>query len=137
MRRMAARVFSDTRRRPLSSAETAARFNPLADSWTMAAGVVRPKSRGRIRLTGPSPLDPVQIEAEFLCHPDDLKAAIACVGLCREIDNSTALHHFAKREVMPGDLKGAELEKLCPRWSHNILASDLYRQDGPGRHVSR
>lgn len=97
---------------PLSSAETAARFNPPAGSWTMAAGVVRPKSRGRIRLTGPSPLDPVQIEAEFLCHPDDLKAAIACVGLCREIGNSTALHHFAKREVMPGNVKGAELENF-------------------------
>jgi len=97
---------------PISSAETAARFNPPAGSWTMAAGVVRPKSRGRIRLTGPSPPDPVQIDAKFLCHPDDLKAAIACVGLCREIGNSTALHHFAKREVMPGDLKGAELENF-------------------------
>jgi choline dehydrogenase-like flavoprotein len=94
---------------PIASAETAARFNPPPGSWTMAAGVVRPKSRGRIRLTGPSPLDPVQIEAEFLCHPDDLKAAIACVRLCREIGNSTALHPFAKREVMPGELKGAEL----------------------------
>jgi choline dehydrogenase len=97
---------------PISSAETAARFNPPAGSWTMAAGIVRPKSRGRIRLTGPRPLDPVQIEAECLCHPDDLKAAIACVELCREIGNSTALHHFAKREVMPGDLKGAELENF-------------------------
>ncbi len=95
---------------PIASAETAARFNPPAASWTMAAGVVRPKSRGRIRLTGPGPLDPVQIEAAFLCHPDDLKAAIACVELCREIGNSTALHPFAKREVMPGDVKGAELE---------------------------
>jgi choline dehydrogenase len=97
---------------PISSAETAARFNPPAGSWTMAAGVVRPKSRGRIRLTGSRPLDPVQIEAECLCHPDDLKAAIACVELCREIGNSTALHHFAKREVMPGELKGAELENF-------------------------
>ncbi len=97
---------------PIASAETAARFNPPPGSWTMAAGVVRPKSRGRIRLTGPSPLDPVQIEAEFLCHPDDLKAAIACVELCREIGNSTALHHFAKREVMPGNVKGAELENF-------------------------
>jgi len=97
---------------PLSSAETAARFNPPAGSWTMAAGVVRPKSRGRIRLTGAGPLDPVQIEAECLSHPDDLEAAIACVGLCREIGNSTALHPFAKREVMPGNLKNAELENF-------------------------
>ncbi|HEX4716741.1 MAG TPA: GMC oxidoreductase [Ktedonobacteraceae bacterium] len=65
---------------------------------------------GRLRLTGPNPLDPVEIEANLLSHPDDLSAAIACVELCREIGNSTALRPFARREVMPGNLKGAALE---------------------------
>jgi choline dehydrogenase len=46
----------------------------------------------------------------MLFHPDDLKAAIAGVQLCREIGNSAALGPFVKREVMPGNLKGAELE---------------------------
>ncbi len=78
----------------------------------MFSGVVRPKSRGHIRLTGSSPLDPIQIEANFLSHPDDLKAAIAGVQLCREIGNSAALRPFVKREVMPGNLKGAELENF-------------------------
>jgi choline dehydrogenase len=32
------------------------------------------------------------------------------VQLCREIGNSAALGPFVKREVMPGNLKGAELE---------------------------
>jgi len=32
------------------------------------------------------------------------------VELCREIGNSAALRPFAKREVMPGNLKDAELE---------------------------
>jgi choline dehydrogenase len=95
---------------PIPSAETAARFNPPANSWTMAGVGVRPKSRGQLRLTGPNPLDPIQIEANMLSHPDDLKAAIACVQLCREIGNSLALKPYAKREVMPGNLKGAELE---------------------------
>jgi choline dehydrogenase len=61
-------------------------------------------------LTGPNPLDPIEIEANFLSHPDDLKAAIACVELCREIGNSAALRPFSRREVMPGNLKGAALE---------------------------
>jgi len=39
-----------------------------------------------------------------------MKAAIACVQICREIGNSAALRPFAKREVMPGGLKGADLE---------------------------
>ena len=95
---------------PFYSAETTAKFNPPAAGWTLFAGVVRPKSRGQIRLTGPKPLDPVEIEDNTLSHPDDVKAAIACVELCREIGNSAALRPFVKREVMPGNLKGAELE---------------------------
>jgi choline dehydrogenase len=94
------------------SAETAAQFNPPAGSWTLLAGLVRPKSRGRIRLTGANPRDPVDIEANTLAHPDDMKAAIACVELCREIGNSGPLSPFVKREVMPGNLKGAALENF-------------------------
>ena len=97
---------------PFCSAETAARFNPPAASWTLYGAVARPKSRGRIRLTGPNPHDPVQIEANMLSHPDDMKAAIACVELCREIGNSAPLRPYTKREVVPGNLKGAALEEF-------------------------
>ena len=71
---------------------------------------MRPKSRGQIRLTGPNPDDPILIESNTLSHPDDLTAAVACVELCREIGNSAALRPFTKREVMPGNLRGAALE---------------------------
>jgi choline dehydrogenase len=112
---------------PLCSAETAARFNPPAASWTLYGGVVRPKSRGRIRLTGPSAHDPVQIEANTLSHPDDMKAAIACVELCREIGNAAALRPLTKREVMPGNLRGAALEDFirdaaAPYWHQTCTA---------------
>jgi choline dehydrogenase len=97
---------------PIPSIETAARFAPPAKSWTMLAGVVRPKSRGRVYLSGPGPDDPMRIEANLLSHPDDIKAALAGVELCREIGNSPALHSFARREVMPGNLKGLELQNF-------------------------
>jgi choline dehydrogenase len=97
---------------PIPSAETAARFNPPGNSWTIAGVGVSPKSRGQLRLTGSNPRDPIQIEANMLSHPDDMKAAIACVELCREIGNSRALKPYAKREVMPGNLKGAELDNF-------------------------
>ncbi len=97
---------------PLASPENAATFGLPASGWTLAGSVVRPKSRGHIALTGPNLLDPVQIDANFLSHPDDLKAAIACVELSREIGNSVPLRPFTKREVMPGNLKGAELENF-------------------------
>jgi choline dehydrogenase len=92
------------------SAETAAKFNPSADSWTMFGGVVRTRSRGYLRLTGPNPDAPIEIESGILSHSDDMKAAIACVELCREIGNSPPLRPFTKREVAPGKLKGLALE---------------------------
>jgi choline dehydrogenase len=95
---------------PFSSAENTTRFGAPGFGWSFAGGVVRPKSRGLVRLTGPDPGDPVEIEANMLSHPDDVTAAVACVELCREIGNSAALRPFVKREVMPGNLKGAELE---------------------------
>jgi choline dehydrogenase len=41
-----------------------------------------------------------------------MKAAIAGVELCREIGNSAPLRPYTKREVMPGNLKGAALEQF-------------------------
>lgn len=95
---------------PMSSSETAISFKPPAGSWTMFAGVARPKSKGRIRLTGAQFSDELLIDTNLLSHPDDMKAAIAVVNLSREVANSPALRPFVKREVMPGNLKGAELE---------------------------
>jgi len=97
---------------PFAAAEMLARYNAPAGSWSMFAGIVRPKSRGRIRLTGPNPLDPIQIETDMMSHPDDVKAAIGGVQLCREIGNSAVFRPFVKREVMPGNLKGAALENF-------------------------
>jgi choline dehydrogenase len=97
---------------PYCSPETAAQFNPPPGSWTLFGSIARPNSRGRLRLTGATPLDPIRIEDNLLSHPDDLRAAIACVELCREIGNSAPLRPFSKREVMPADLKGLELENF-------------------------
>jgi choline dehydrogenase len=103
---------------PYCSPESAAQFNPPQSSWTLFAGVARPESHGQIHLTGPTPLDPIRIDDNMLSHPEDLKAAIASVELCREIGNSAPLRPFAKREVMPGNLKGPDLENFV---RHGLL----------------
>ena len=54
----------------------------------------------------------MRIEANLLSHPDDMTAALAGVELCREIGNSQALRSFVRREVMPGNLKGFELQNF-------------------------
>ena len=97
---------------PLSSAENTAVYGLPKHGWTACAGVLRPKSRGRVRLTGPNPTDPVAVEDNRLAHDEDFKAALAVVELCREVGNSMPVRPFNNREVMPGDLAGQELEQF-------------------------
>jgi choline dehydrogenase len=82
-------------------------------------------------LTGPNPLDPIEIQDNILSHPDDMKSAIACVELCREIGNSAALRPYTKREVMPGNLKGADLENFirdaATTYSHETCTAKMGR----------
>ena len=95
-----------------ASAEASARFRPPADCWVLWPGLVRPRSAGRLCLTGPHPQDPLKIRAGTLEDPEDLKAMVRSVELCREIGNSELFRPFVKREVMPGPLKGIELERF-------------------------
>jgi choline dehydrogenase len=97
---------------PFITPETA-HFAPPAASWSMLAGIVRPQSRGRLRITGPKPSDPIEIEADTFGDPADMKALVRSIELCREIGASAAMRPFVKREVMPGHLSGAALENFA------------------------
>ena len=98
-------------RMPADKAEKA-ELNPPASSWRINAGLVRPQSRGHLRLTGADPLDPIQIDANLLSEPRDVEALMAGVELCRQIGNSAVLRPFVKREVIPGNLKRPALENF-------------------------
>ncbi|MFD1330800.1 GMC family oxidoreductase [Methylopila musalis] len=76
-------------------------------AFTLAPGLIRPKSRGRVSLTGPRPEDPVRIDANFLSEEADVTALRIALELCREIGHSDALRPFVARELMPGPLAGA------------------------------
>jgi choline dehydrogenase len=96
---------------PFSTAETA-HFLPPAASWSMFVGIVRPHSRGHLRITGPNPSDPIEIVANTFSDPADMMAMIRAIGLCREIGNSAGMRPFVQREVMPGNLTGGALESF-------------------------
>src|SRR5260221_14036364 len=72
---------------PFCSAETAAQFSPPAGFWALFAGLGRPKRRGRIPLTGAGPPDPIEIEANTMAPPEEMKAAETSLAPCRENGN--------------------------------------------------
>jgi choline dehydrogenase len=95
---------------PKATPENVARFGLPEHSWFICGALSHPVSRGQVRLSGAASGDPVQIQANVLSHPDDIRTAVACIETMREIGNSAPLRPFVKREVMPGNVKGVELE---------------------------
>jgi choline dehydrogenase len=102
-------------------------LNDAASCWSINPGIVRPHSRGAVRLTGADPMDPLDIDLNILSDPADLAAAMRCLELSRDIGNSAALRPFAKREVVPGPLAKAEMENfvrnaVLPFWHYSCTA---------------
>jgi choline dehydrogenase len=91
--------------------ENAAHFELPTRCWSLAVGM-RPNGRGSVHLTGKNPEDQVRIDANYLGDPQDLKDLAAGLTMAREIGNSAALRPFTRREVTPGSINGAELERF-------------------------
>ena len=70
--------------------------------YAIAPGLIRPASRGSLRLTSANPSAPLAIDMNYLGNPADVEALRVAVELCREIGASRAFDGFRKRELMPG-----------------------------------
>ena len=70
--------------------------------WTMFNGLAQPKSRGRLRLSGPDINNPILIEPNSLSEPEDMAAALAAVELCRELGRSDGSSQLVTGETAPG-----------------------------------
>ena len=93
------------------SPENQSIFAPPASVWSLSTGM-RPVSRGAIHLTGPNPSDPLRIEPNYLSDSSDLKHLMLGIERAREIGNAAAFLRYAKREVAPGNLNKADLERF-------------------------
>lgn len=84
-----------------------------ADGFSLMAGIVSPKSRGSIRLSGPDPHDPLLIDLAALEHDDDVRSLVASVRQCRSIGRRPALAEaWDATELYPGaDVADDELEE--------------------------
>ena len=84
---------------------------PMYEDWmsgpengfTFQAGMIRPQSRGTIRLSGPTLADPLVIDPRILSAEADLDTLVAAVELSREIGRQPALSdEWRTTELYPG-----------------------------------
>ncbi|CAB3763239.1 GMC family oxidoreductase [Paraburkholderia humisilvae] len=95
---------------PFASENIAGQYAIPPKSWTILPVLTRPRSTGRISLTGAGPQHPVIIEANPVAEPEELAALTRAVELANEISQSPTLKRFVKRQVTPGNLEGSSLQ---------------------------
>ncbi|BBY22057.1 GMC oxidoreductase [Mycobacterium stomatepiae] len=72
------------------------------NGYTIAPGIIRPRSRGTLRLASADPATAPQCDPNVLAEPYDLEALVDAVEICREIGASSAFRDWRHAEVAPG-----------------------------------
>lgn len=95
---------------------------PMYEPWmtgpetgfSLMAGMITPRSRGSLRLSGPSPYDEPLIDLAALEDPADFESLVASVEQCRVIGRAAALaEDWGARELYPGP--GADVREYVRR----------------------
>ena len=73
-----------------------------ANCYAIAPGLVRPVSRGQVKLTSSDPDAELAIDMNYLGRDADVRALLFAIELCREMGAANAFKEWRKREVMPG-----------------------------------
>lgn len=87
------------------------------DGVTLNACLLRPKSRGTVRLRSSNPLDKPIIDNNYLAEPEDIAMEIAGLRYAREILKQKPLSNRISHELLPGPAAtdDASLAEHCRR----------------------
>jgi choline dehydrogenase-like flavoprotein len=87
------------------------------DGFTLMAGLIRPVSRGSLRLASSDPGADLLLDPGYLRSDEDVAALAVAVELCREIGRQPALSAWMSEELYPGRLvsDGTELRDYIRR----------------------
>ena len=72
-------------------------------SWTIAVGLVRPASRGSVRLRSAALEDKPLIDPGYLTEPADVAAMVRGTKLARELASAAAFDPWRGPEALPGE----------------------------------
>jgi choline dehydrogenase len=78
-------------------------YSPTGGAITLSVAVVKPDSRGTLRLRGRDPREQPEIDCNFLADERDARRMLEGVKLARKIGRSPALAQFIELEILPGD----------------------------------
>jgi choline dehydrogenase len=77
-------------------------FEGPANAWTLCAGLIRPASRGEIRISSADATVAPILDPRYLSERSDVERLAQAVQICREIGHQQAFDEWRKGEVLPG-----------------------------------
>jgi choline dehydrogenase len=83
-------------------------YSPTGGAIALSVAVVKPDSRGTLRLCSRDPHDQPEIDCNFLAEDRDARRMLEGVKLARKIGRNPALARFLELELLPGDAVGDE-----------------------------
>lgn len=72
------------------------------NAFTLAAGMIRPASRGQMKLRSADPYEAPILDPNYLAEEADLNSLVAALKICREMGQTRALAEWNAGEVWPG-----------------------------------
>ncbi|MEL6988651.1 MAG: GMC oxidoreductase, partial [Bacteroidota bacterium] len=73
------------------------------NGYTLCAGLIRPISRGELKLNSANPDDAPYLDPNYLGEQADYEALKFAVQQCQKIGHTDALKDWAKKEIYPGE----------------------------------
>src|SRR5262249_27555978 len=121
---------------PLVSDEIAAQYPIPSNSFAIVPALVRPQSRGYLRLKSAGHDSPLEIQPNFLAEQADVDALVAGIELGLEIASQPAFRDLIERWVAPARrMSRAEtvafLRRSCMSYLHPVGTCAM----GPGKEA--
>ena len=81
-------------------------YSPTGGAIALSVAVVKPDSRGTLRLRSRDPREQPEIDCNFLAEDRDARRMLEGVKLTRKLGRNPALAQFIELEIIPGDAVG-------------------------------
>lgn len=100
-------------------------FEGPENAFTLCAGLIRPLSRGEMKLTSANPDDAPYLDPNYLGEQADFNALFEAVKLCQKLGYTKAMQDWMKVEVYPGkdasdEAIGEYIRNSCGTYHHMV-----------------
>jgi choline dehydrogenase len=97
---------------PISKYAVSSKESPTGAMFRIVSSLVKPQSRGKLRLRSAAPEAAPRIEPGYFTDPDDMPRMLEAVRAARELVHTSPLSDLAVRELSPVPDGDVELEKV-------------------------